>query len=91
MKGKNGKPLTDPCIIVNRCAISGLIIGLTTGAIVGIIFAGILAGALLGGGTYAATQAFAAEPTSNVENNPLYQSSSLNAENPLFGVGESAP
>jgi len=65
---------------------------LTTGAIVGIIFAGILAGAMIGGGTYAATTAFAAEPTSDVQNNPLYQPTGDASENPLFGTGnENAP
>jgi hypothetical protein len=76
---------------VNRCAISAILIGLTTGAIVGIIFAGILAGAMIGGGTYAATTAFAAEPTHNIENNPLYQPSGDAANNPLFGDNENAP
>jgi len=72
---------------VDRCAINALIVGLTTGAIVGIVAAGILAGAMIGGGTWAATTAFSAEPTNNIENNPLYQPSCDAAENPLFGDG----
>jgi len=86
-----GKYLTDPCIKVYKCAIAGLLIGLTTGAVVGIILAAILAAALCGGGTYAATTAFSAEPTSSVEVNPLYTPSVTNGENPLFGTNDNAP
>jgi hypothetical protein len=88
---QNGKRLTNPCIVVNRCAISALVIGLTTGAVVGIIVAAILAGAMIGGGTYAAATTFAAEPTNDIQNNPLYQPQGLDAQNPLYGDQENAP
>jgi len=87
----HGQPAVSPCLVVDRCAISGLIIGLTTGAVVGIIFAAILAGAMLGGGTYAAATAFSVEPTTSVEVNPLYQAQGGAGDNPLYGDDDNAP
>jgi hypothetical protein len=46
---------------------------------------------MIGGGTYAATTAFAVEPAQEVQHNPLYQQSGDRADNPLWDGQTAAP